>query len=1639
MSDKQGSARVTLREIDLSQVRDPEQLPQGVPAAVVGPAKRGPAFVPKTFADMQQFGEVFGSMQEISKDSNANRFAPLALNEWMRNAQAGTFLRVLGVGNDEGRMNDDKSVAGAGFVVGDKVSHDSNNVLQKNPHARLDDQELEQATKAGRTHLLGCFMRDVAGSTFLQDAGVQTSTASGVAQIRFAEQPNVGDFITLKFIDPTNAAQSFTKTFEFGSNVLGTQVNIGADIDETVENLKAAIKADGDIGDAGYGIEPTISEEAVNNNDNDPHTIEILQQAEGEVGNTVIDYQFNPVGGDINDITVNGQTASSSAQDYVLGIVGDVAGQCVMTISGNPAPNETITLDGLSNDGNGNVAATNGVVFTFTAANLASNAASDNVADSFSVTADNGCLIHIADTHQETLQNLAAAINSTTANTGGTFLHTKGLLTAELFNNNTQLRVTQVNGGDAAKECDVDLTATNISIEAGNNNGSGDQVTLTSGGITVGKFINGADGSVASFKLALSGQPLDGEEISIEVVSDPDTPTVVSRTIVFKDGVDNGTTPGNDIAGNPITNVLIDPQGDVEKTLYNLRDVIVSDGDDFIIGRAGALAEVAAELNITVADPAAAHGTAVGQKITIESHDGTKIDYIIADSDQGFAAGAELLATSDLDGQGTTPVITAGATARAISFDVSDVTVLQSVLLTAIEAAIDVGHEGKITTSAINGNTLKITQVKAGFNGNTSVSTSSIATVTTAGAASAIGNQFDGGLDGFSSSSVDVIPDEDAIEFKQLQNISLIHKLTTSSLKMGDRAIITNPDGDRLVGNFGQKSTAFEGGGGAAAPVIRGLLMTPQGIIPALEQNSALYSSNTTGNHLSKVTLNDSAFKTFGLGVSKLSGYEIGSISDDQSFTVVLNGLDSDEESSVLSCSFDPESTNYFAKVLNTDPLQIETRGHYLHMHWDIDKSKAIPSDKGLIDASGALADLTEAAFCMHTSLGRAARNTAVPNLESFNTRFRTAVSPWFISQKFGDTTYDLFKIYALDDGEVANDRFRILISNIRAAASSTDWGSFDLSLEAFESDPVKGEVIASWKRLSLDPDSRNFIGRVIGTKHMYFDFDRASSKQRLVEEGEFDVRNKYIRVELSDLVASGEVPTSSLVAGFKGYTTLNTTEDDVLVESGDNGSGNNKLLATSSLNGVQPLPLPLVKKITRASGQAFEASEALAWGVKFGKHEKSSELNDIRFNPSMKSWTMFLPDIAASGEAAAGVASTEMFSLEKIAVDNASDIDWATSEYVRSGASSDLPVTDNTNDASDAKKQFITLSDASAIGKNVKYLKFRCLMQGGFDGVNIFNKDKAELTSAAAHREANEEVSNVFTGPTVVSYQKALDVLKDKSATEFQLLAIPGMREPLVTDYAITACESRFDAMLVMDIEQKDSGDQIVLDPLGKPSVNLTRQRFEDRSLDTSFAAAYFPDVVMRRPSNSSPLQVPPSVSMLGVMSQNDTLADPWFAPAGLTRGRLNALHSKVQMNRDLLNDLYDADVNPIYEPAGRAGEVYAFGQKTLMRDQSALDRINVRRLLINIRRRVKAIANTLLFEPNRASTLARFSSLVEPIMSEVQARQGVERYKVQIDTSTTTQNDVENNTIRGKIYLQPTKSVEFISLDFVVTNSID
>mgnify|MGYP003665466497 FL=1 len=181
-----------------------------------------------------------------------------------------------------------------------------------------------------------------------------------------------------------------------------------------------------------------------------------------------------------------------------------------------------------------------------------------------------------------------------------------------------------------------------------------------------------------------------------------------------------------------------------------------------------------------------------------------------------------------------------------------------------------------------------------------------------------------------------------------------------------------------------------------------------------------------------------------------------------------------------------------------------------------------------------------------------------------------------------------------------------------------------------------------------------------------------------------------------------------------------------------------------------------------------------------------------------------------------------------------------------------------------------------------------------------------------------------------------------------------------------------------------------------------------------------------------------PASCGVLGAFALNDAVGYPWFAPAGFTRGTMNnVLRGSVELNTANMDDLYDADINPITDFPGTG--IMVFGQKTLLAAPSALDRVNVRRLLINVRRQVRQVANQILFEPNRQETLDKFNALVQPILQNIQEKSGVDRYKVVIDATTTTQADVENNTLRGKIFIQPTRTAEFVALDFVVTNAGD
>jgi phage tail sheath protein FI len=451
-------------------------------------------------------------------------------------------------------------------------------------------------------------------------------------------------------------------------------------------------------------------------------------------------------------------------------------------------------------------------------------------------------------------------------------------------------------------------------------------------------------------------------------------------------------------------------------------------------------------------------------------------------------------------------------------------------------------------------------------------------------------------------------------------------------------------------------------------------------------------------------------------------------------------------------------------------------------------------------------------------------------------------------------------------------------------------------------------------------------------------------------------------------------------------------------------------------------------------------ATAGIAWGTQLTLQQLSDYNYTDTQDESIKSFTKFFPSFLPAAanfyvenSGSADSFNNNLFSIEKIKVVTASNgiadpNQWASATYVRAGGI--------VADAA-AKTRALSVSDlASTTSKSSQYVSFAVIMQGGFDGVNIFDAQKSNLTNLAIKREIDDagNQGGASSGPTISAYKKAVDIMGSKSDTDIQLLTMPGIRHASVTNYAITAVENRFDAMYIMDIEERDEFNAVITGSESAPDVSYTVDAFENRSLNTSFAAAYFPDVTITNPDTGDLMEVPPSVAALGAMSTNDRIGSYWNAPAGFNRASLsNVVDAAVPLSQDDLDTLYDSSINPIVAFPGTGFVVW--GQKTLLQAASSLDRINVRRLLIFLRRQVRQVANSLLFEPNTQATLDKFNSLVNPILQRIQSGGGVDRYRVVIDTTTTTQADIENNTIRGKIFLQPTRTAEFISIDFVVS----
>jgi hypothetical protein len=336
------------------------------------------------------------------------------------------------------------------------------------------------------------------------------------------------------------------------------------------------------------------------------------------------------------------------------------------------------------------------------------------------------------------------------------------------------------------------------------------------------------------------------------------------------------------------------------------------------------------------------------------------------------------------------------------------------------------------------------------------------------------------------------------------------------------------------------------------------------------------------------------------------------------------------------------------------------------------------------------------------------------------------------------------------------------------------------------------------------------------------------------------------------------------------------------------------------------------------------------------------------------------------------------------------------------------------------------------------KVLGFDLPLIGGSDGTDI-----KEVEPLMNNRLIGVGSTNNTTAAAYKSVKQAIEMTADPEVMDMSILCVPGLKNATLTKRMVEICRGRGDAMALVDLagdylysyETNNTDGKGTL-PTSTSAVITTVK--ETLSLDDSYGAAYFPAVFV----SSEGIYLPASIAALGAYGGTEGRSALWFAPAGFNRGGLTEGSAGIGVSRTALyltsadrDALYDANINPIATFPGEG--VVIFGQKTLQITPSALDRVNVRRLTNYIKKQVSRAATRVLFEPNIKQTWNNFTNVVNPFLLAIKGAYGLEDAKVVLDETTTTADLVDRNIMYCKIYIKPTRAIEYIAIDFIVTSS--
>ena len=474
--------------------------------------------------------------------------------------------------------------------------------------------------------------------------------------------------------------------------------------------------------------------------------------------------------------------------------------------------------------------------------------------------------------------------------------------------------------------------------------------------------------------------------------------------------------------------------------------------------------------------------------------------------------------------------------------------------------------------------------------------------------------------------------------------------------------------------------------------------------------------------------------------------------------------------------------------------------------------------------------------------------------------------------------------------------------------------------------------------------------------------------------DGEYELRSKFIMLNMAS-----DAPTDAFPAGFKGFT-------------------------SAQLSGSTKLGSVLFKTTFLDAGDtAYYSADGTA------NLSNGDKVKKVSLGLSSQTGTKFDADLFKyKGDG--GSLSTFGFHLSTNAdsiVDVSGNTIYQTTSYDLEGQS------DPTNNKL----------------ANINYRKFTFAVCGGFDGWDIYRETRTLGDQYIYGKQtyitgdtANGGVFSISTGNSdYYAYLAGIETFANPEAVDINVFATPG-----INFYDHSSLTSQ-----AIDIIENDRADSLYV--ISSPNVDdaaTVTGYLDDLGIDSNYSATYWPWIQVRDTDNATQLYIPPTGEVLKNIALTDNVSYPWFAVAGYSRGLVNAIKAKKKLTLDERDELYKNRINPIATFSDTGTIIW--GNKTLQVKESALDRINVRRLLLRARKLISAVAVRLLFEQNDEQVRQEFLRLVNPILESIKKERGLYEFKVTVSSDV---EDIDANTLRGKIYVKPTRSLEFIDLEFVIT----